>query len=391
MNRGGKPRIVHVITQLELGGAQQNTLDTCARLDRERFDVYLLAGHGGLLDAEAARIEKLDLRLLHHLVRPIAPLADRKAFVEIRGHLRQIRSTGTAPLLVHTHSSKAGIVGRLAARAVGATAIVHTIHGFGHPAIRNPILRRFAIATERYLAPRTDRFIAVSRANIDEGRALGLFRTTPVELIRSGFSLDAFAAPTLTQQAARDALRVPLDSQVVGMVACLKPQKAPLDFVDTAASIARRRPGVHFVLAGDGELREAVEARIAAKGLRERFHVLGWRDDIPLVLRALDVFMLTSRWEGLPRSVVQALASGVPVVANRVDGVADVIEDRRTGFVVEPGDIESAAARTLDLLADPALGARFIAAAQPLLPEFDVHAMVAAQESLYDALLAARA
>lgn len=384
---GPRATIVHVITQLELGGAQQNTLDTCARLDRTEFDVVLLAGGGGYLDAAAARIPSLDFRTLSHLVRPISPLRDRAGYLEIRRHLRELRGKSPRPIVVHTHSTKAGVLGRLAARAEGADAIVHTIHGFGHPALGNPLLRAIGVFAEKHLAPRTDRFIAVSRANIEEGERLGLFARTPVELIRSGFDLEAFRAKDLSKARARAELDLSGDAPIVGMIACLKPQKAPLDFAAIAALVARERGDAHFVIAGDGELRVELEARVRELGLADRFRLLGWRDDVPRILRALDVFVLTSRWEGLPRSVVQAMAAGVPVIATAVDGTRDVVVDAVTGFAIAPGDVETGARRVLELLAEPSLGERMAAQAASNVAEFDVDAMVRAQERLYrDAL-----
>lgn len=385
-----RPIIVHIITQLELGGAQQNTLDTCERLARERFRVVLLAGEGGMLDSAAARIPDLDFRLLRHLVRPVAPLTDRRAFREVREHLHQLQSEPGARIVVHTHSSKAGIVGRLAARSAKVAAIVHSIHGFGHPALRNPLLKAFAIRAEQWLAPRTNRFIAVSRANIEEGQRLGLFARTPVELIRSGFELDAFRAAGLTRNEARQRLGLPENAPIVGTVACLKPQKGPLDLPEIARAVLAKHPDAHFVLAGDGELREPLERRIAELGQTDRFHVLGWRDDVPTVLRALDVFLLTSRWEGLPRSVVQAMTSGIPVVANAVDGVPDVVVDGTTGYLIRPGDLDTAAQRVLELLRDPGLATRLNRAAQAKVAEFDVNAMVRAQERIYADVLGSR-
>jgi len=148
-----------------------------------------------------------------------------------------------------------------------------------------------------------------------------------------------------------------------------------------------KRPETHFVLAGDGELRQPLERRIAELGLSDRFHLLGWRDDVPTVLRALDVFLLTSRWEGLPRSVVQAMTSGVPVVANAVDGVPDVVIDGETGFSVEPGDLATAVQRVCELLGERDLGARLARAAQAKVAEFDLDAMVGAQQRIYQAVL----
>ena len=381
-----RPVVVHVITRLELGGAQQNTLDTCRLLDRERFACALISGPDGHLDSEAARIEDLDFRIVKDLVRPVAPERDVRAHRAIKGHLAELARE--APIIVHTHSSKAGIVGRLAARGAGVKRVVHTVHGFGHPAFRNPVMRRVAIAAERHVARMTSRFVAVSQANIDEGRALRLFGDAPVELIRSGFDLDEFANPGVTREEARARLDLPADAPVVGTVACLKAQKAPLDFVAAAAAVHRSRPDVHFVIAGDGELRPDVERARDEAGLGDRLHLLGWRDDVPVVLRALDLFWLTSRWEGLPRAVVQAMAARVPVIATAVDGTQDVVRDDETGLSIAPGDTGAFATRTVELLGDAARRDRLTTNASRQLPQFDVHEMVRRLEGLYDALAA---
>lgn len=380
-----RPLVVHVITRLELGGAQQNTLDTCRRLDRARFRVALLAGPGGVLDAEARAVPDLTFETVPNLVREVSPRRDRAAFRWLRGRFAEL-AAGGGPLIVHTHSSKAGIVGRLAARAAGAARIVHTIHGFGHPAFQNPLARALAVALERRAARVTDRFIAVSQANIEEGRALGLFARAPVELIRSGFDLDRFRQPGVTRAEARARLGLPAVGPIVGSIACLKPQKAPLDLVRAAAQVRAAVPDCRFVVAGDGEQRPEVEREIARLRLGDAFALLGWRDDVPQILAALDAFLLTSRWEGLPRSLVQAMAAGVPVVATAADGTRDVVADGRTGFLVPVGDVAGAAARVTQLLRDPALRAELAAAAQAMVPEFDVADMVLRQERLYGQL-----
>lgn len=381
--------VVHVITKLELGGAQQNTLDTCTRLDRGRFDVALLAGPDGALDAVAARIPDLDFRILRYLVRPVHPAIDARGFRELKGHLAALRAARPGqPLIVHTHSSKAGILGRLAARGLGLRNVVHTVHGFGHPAFHSPVTRALALSAERMLARWTRRFVVVSEANRDEGVRLRLFRREQATLIRSGFDLDEFRRPELDRDAARAALGLPAGAPVVGMIACLKPQKAPLDFLALAKRVLARVPECRFVLAGDGELRDAFEARLRALRLEHAVRLLGWRDDVPELLRALDVCVLTSRYEGLPRVVVQAMAAGVPVVANAVDGVNDVIESGVTGFSQPPGDLPAMERHVVDLLEDPELRAAIVERSQSVLPQFDVAAMVAQQEALYEELLA---
>jgi glycosyltransferase involved in cell wall biosynthesis len=174
------------------------------------------------------------------------------------------------------------------------------------------------------------------------------------------------------------------------MVACLKPQKAPLDFVETAARVAQERPEALFVIAGDGDLRAAVEARARALGIEARLRLLGWRRDIPDLLAALDVLVLTSRWEGLPRVIPEAIAASVPVVATAVDGSAEILRDGENGFLAAPGDVAGLASRITRLLTHPDLGRKVTAAARPLLEEFDIDRMVRRQEALYSRLLAER-
>jgi glycosyltransferase involved in cell wall biosynthesis len=172
------------------------------------------------------------------------------------------------------------------------------------------------------------------------------------------------------------------------MVAPMKPQKAPLDFVRVAAQVAARKPDTQFLFVGDGELRGAVEAEIARFGLAQSVRLAGWRRDVPAIMRCLDVFVLTSRWEGLPRVYLEALASGVPVVGTRVDGAAEVVRDGVNGYLVAPGDVPGLADRVLWLLANPAAAADMGRRGESLPQEFDIHHMVRRQEEEYTHLLA---
>ena len=176
--------VVHVITQLELGGAQQNTLHTVASLDRARFRPVLVCGPGGLLDAEARALDDVELHFIDELERAIRPGRDLTAARRIGEILRTAADGG--PCLVHTHSSKAGIVGRWAAHRTQIGPVVHTIHGFGHGAVPGRLVRRAVLAVERTMARHTDAFVSVSRANEREGIALGLLGGKPCRIIRSG-------------------------------------------------------------------------------------------------------------------------------------------------------------------------------------------------------------
>ncbi|MBI4401223.1 MAG: glycosyltransferase family 4 protein [Nitrospirae bacterium] len=375
--------VAHIITKLELGGAQQNTLFTVAHLDPARFRSALITGEPGLLDQEARTLPGVAFYQIPSMVRPIRPVADLRALLALTALLKKLK-----PAIVHTHSSKAGILGRLAAWWVGVPIMVHSIHGFGFTRYQHPAVRRVLIALECVAARLTARFFAVSEANRRVGIELGLFNPDRCAVIRSGVDLAAIRQTRVDVPAKKRELGLAPDRPVVGMVAPLKPQKAPLDFVRMAALVHQARPDVGFVLAGDGELRDAVEAEVHRLGLSGAFRLAGWRRDIAEIMRCLDVFVLTSLWEGLPRVYLEALASGVPVVGTRVDGAAEVMQDGINGYLVEPGDVRSLADRVLSLLAHPDEAANMGRNGRSLPPEFDIHEMVRQQEREYERLLA---
>lgn len=392
--RGARASVVHIITRLELGGAQQNTLYTCEFLDRERFDVHLVYGEGGLLDADARLMEHVSLYPLGSLVREISPRDDLAATTEIATVLRQVRERTGLPLIVHTHSSKAGIVGRAAARLAGADVVIHSVHGFGFDVAGHSPMRAVLVGAEKLAARVTDHFITVSKATQAQGVALGLFTAANSSVIYSGIRLERFRLPDRLASDQRAAVRaelgIPADAPLAGMVGNFKPQKSPLDFVEACALALKRVPGAYFVFAGDGELRAEVEARVQALGLTGRLKLLGWRRDIPRVMAALDVLVLTSRWEGLPRVIPQAMAAGKPVVATAVDGSVEAVTEGVTGYLCPPGDYRRIAARMVDLLRDLPTAQKMGAAGRERVAPWDINDMVRQQEKLYERLLTAR-
>jgi glycosyltransferase involved in cell wall biosynthesis len=379
-------RVAHVITRLDLGGAQDNTLHTVAQL-RAPYEAHLLAGPGGMLDAEARQRFGDALTFVPSLVRPIRPVRDLLAVRELARAFRRLR-----PAIVHTHSSKAGILGRAAARLAGVPVVVHSIHGFGFHDRQPAWLRATLVAAERMARPWTTHFVSVAGVHLARGVALGIVDPHRSSVVRSGVHLGALAAAADRAAAAgtgvlRAGLGLPAERPIIGMVACLKPQKAPLDFVEAAARVATRRPDATFVMVGDGPLRAAVEARARALGLDGRVRLLGWRRDVPDLLAAFDVVALTSLWEGLPRVVPEAIAAGRPLVVTAIDGAAELLRHEQHALLVPPSDPAAAAVQILRLLEDPALARRLVAAARPLLAEFDIDRMVREQESLYGRLL----
>lgn len=370
-------RVMLVITRLELGGAQRVVLYTARRLDRRRFTVALVWGPGDRLDGETCAIDGLECIQVPSLVRAVAPASDLRALRDLRRAMRAFR-----PDVVHTHSSKAGILGRLAAKLEGVPTVVHTVHGFGFTPLQ-PLPMRFAFrSAEKVLARWTDHFITVSETDRRRGVEIGLFTGDRSTVIRAGIDLEGFRSAG-GGDAVRKQLGIPGQVPLVTQVGNFKPQKAPLDFVRVAAATAERFPETWFVMVGDGPLRPAAEELARTLGVAERVVFCGWWDDVPALLDATTVSVLTSVHEGLPCSVVEALAAGVPVVATAVDGTVEVVRPGDNGYLAPVGDVRALADGVCRLLGDPEERARMAALARDGLGEFDRDVMVRQQEELY--------
>lgn len=386
--------VVHLITKLELGGAQENTLHTAAHLDRACFDVGLWSGPGGMLDAEAAAVPALDLRTFPSLRREVHPVADGRAFFDLVRALRNERRAHAArggdpgAFILHTHSSKAGILGRAAGRAAGVPLIVHSIHGFGFHDGQDPRAYALFLNAERAAAHATSAFISVSYANLAEARAKGVvLPSQPAVVVRSGFDLDRFYADSLRGPALRAELGLGADDEVLVAVANLKPQKDPLTLIRALPLVLRERPRVVLLYAGDGELRPQVEAEIARLGLEARVRLLGWRRDVPALIGAADLVVLSSIFEGLPRSAVQAVVARRPFVGTRVDGTSEIIRSGKNGWLVEPRDADALARGIVRGLQTRPVDAENVVRVRA----WSATRMVEDQEHLYRALIDGRA
>ncbi|MCB0106304.1 MAG: glycosyltransferase family 4 protein [Caldilineaceae bacterium] len=383
-----KIRVLHPITRLIIGGAQENTLLTAALLDKAEWDVAVLCGpqtgsEGSLI--ETAQEWGVALTIEPTLVREINPLKDLLALLRMVRLMRQGNYT-----IVHTHSSKAGILGRWAAKLAGVPIIVHTVHGWGHHDRQHPLIRAYYILLEKLTLLITDKLIVVSSLNTTKGLADGIGRAEDYVVIRSGIELGRFGHPQVPRSEARAAWGIPNDVPVVGTVTRLSPQKAPLDFVRAAALIAQRHPQTWFMMVGDGPLRGEVEALAAELGIADHLVLTGLRRDVPELMAAFDFFALSSLWEGLPRVLPQAMATGLPIVATACDGSAEAITDGENGFLVPPGEPAQLAERLCQLLADPALAEQMGVTGQERVGEFSDERMVAQIAALYRELLSRR-
>lgn len=367
---------------MDLGGAQRAVLHLSRGLDTRRFEQMVITGDGGLLLSELSTISTVKHRTIPEMTRRIGPGGawdDIRSVRKICEILRLFR-----PDIVHTHTPKAGIVGRWAARLARVPQIVHTYHGFGFSP-QHPVWQKtFYVGLERATARITSQFVAVSDPNRVLGQSYGIFRREECALIRSGVDFADFRAMGTDKIKKKIELGFAPSDKIVGVVASFTPAKALHLFLEAAATIAKEIPGVCFVIAGDGSLRPKLEAQAERLGIGSALRMLGWRHDVPELLRTFDVFLLTSLWEGLPRSLVEAFLSGVPAVASHVDGIAEVVQEGRNGFLVPPRNTSAMAAAVIRLLKDEPLRQSMGEQARSSVDGFSVEKMLKDYSELYE-------
>jgi glycosyltransferase involved in cell wall biosynthesis len=378
-------KMCHVITRLIVGGAQENTLLTCALLDRARYAPLLVSGPQtgpeGDLRGEAARLA-VPTRIVSTLVRQPAPPRDLASALRLWRLFARER-----PVIVHTHSSKAGIVGRLAARWARVPVVVHTVHGWGFHARTPPVRRATYVGLERLAARWTDRLVVVSERDREKGLREAIGSQGQYVLIRSGIDLAPYRDAARHRATIRESLGIPPAAFVLGAVTRLAPQKDPLTLVRAAADVLRRRPDTYLLLVGDGPLRGELERLAASLGVLGRVRLTGIRRDVPALMGAFDVFLLTSLWEGLPRVIPQAMAAGVPIVATGVDGIGEAVEDGVTGLLAPPGSPARLAERVLEIVTAPERGRALALRASARTGEFELATMLRRLDALYTELL----
>lgn len=338
-------RVVRVITRLNIGGPSIQAITLSRRLSAAGFETLLL--HGALGEGEGDMttlmpLDGVDARYVAALRRPISPLSDLLAFWRVFREIRRVR-----PRIVHTHMAKAGAVGRLAAvfynrfcRPRHSARLVHTYHGhvfegyFGSPSTR------LFLFVERWLGRRTDALVAISpQVRHDILHTYGIGTEARTCLVPLGFDLERFLAIDDPFRArARMALSIPRDAVVVSTVGRLTAIKQHSLFIEMAARLIAANPRMLFLIVGDGELRPALAAQVTALGIAANVRFLGWRGDLDVIYGGTDVFVLTSRNEGTPVALIEAMASGVAAVSTDVGGVRDVIASAAAGTRVPFGD-----------------------------------------------------
>jgi len=380
--------ICHLITRLIIGGAQENTVLTCRGLAQRGHQVTLVAGpetgpEGSLWGkAEAAGCELLRVALLRRAVRP---WSDWQAARELRRLFRRMQ-----PEVVHTHSSKAGILGRWAAAQSGIPVVVHTIHGMSFNRTQGRITQMLYCGLERRAAKYTTAFVAVADAMVDQAVAAGIAPRDRFVTIRSGMETDQFVPNADLRRRRRAAWGVTDADVVVGTIARLFVNKGYEEIMAAMPSAVAREPRIRFVWIGDGAHRARYERRLEAMGLRDRVRMLGLvhPDAVASAINGFDIVLHASRWEGLPRAVVQGLLTEVPAVCFDNDGAPEVVRPEETGILVSLGDVRGLSDALVRLATDAELRARLGRRGRALcLTAFDAHNMVNDLEGLYVRLL----
>lgn len=329
---------------------------------------------------EALSLGDLTLYRSRHLKGPINFLSDLLATIEMVRFIKKNKID-----IVHTHSSKAGILGRWAGALAKVKIIIHTVHGWSFNDFQKPFLRDLYGRLERLSAKFTDKIIVVSNHDRQKGLEHKIGSEDKYSLLRYGIERPQFGTK---DPSVRKELGISDDALVVGTIACFKPQKELEDFVRLAFLIREVFPQARFLMVGDGILRKKIEKRIAEFNLGPQFILAGWRRDIPRVLSAMDVFVLTSLWEGLPIAVLEAMVSRVPVVATHTGGISEIIAEGETGFLVPCHDMPSMLEKINTLLRDASLKERIIQRAEQCIDgKFDTKTMVKAHEDLYQELV----
>ena len=389
--------MVRVITRLNIGGPSIQATCLTTALEPHGFATRLL--HGRLGDGEGDMSYLIapgaDAAFIPQLRRPLSPIQDYRAFVRLYGEMSRVR-----PAIVHTHMAKAGMLGRLAAALYNLTRgsaprarVVHTYHGHVLDGYFSAFMTTVFITLERMLASATDTIVAISPAIRDElldRHRIGA--ASQYRVVALGFDLAPFAAiDAPAREAARRDLALPVGVPVVATVGRLTAIKQHRLFLDVIKRVVAAHPHAIALIAGDGELRSDLEGYAASLGLSGNVRFLGWRRDLATIYGATDVFLLTSRNEGTPVALIEAMASGVPGVSTDVGGVKDVIDSPDVGLLAPFGDASALAAHVNALVADPArrsaMGARACAG---VITRYSIDRLVTDIAALYRDLLRER-
>jgi glycosyltransferase involved in cell wall biosynthesis len=346
-------RVLHIITRLDPGGSATNTIETAARLDRRRFDVFLISGLTADIDNIEALLKAKNIPYVFFsdLQREIHPWKDIKAFFQLYTFIRRRHFD-----IVHTHSSKAGILGRWAAKCAGVKVIIHTPHGHIFYGYFSKALTRIFIWIERITALITDRIITLTNRGKKEHIEFKIGHPDQFITIYSGIDMGKIVEQSLEQRSLlKSRFNIPQKSFIIGSVARLDPIKGTAFLIDAMAKVIKGHPQAHLLLVGDGSERVKLENQCAALGLQNHVSFVGFQPDPQPFIEIMDVFVLASLNEGMGRVLLEARMLSKPVIATHVGGISEIVDDGKNGFLVPPKDTDALNRRILQLIEDPIL------------------------------------
>ncbi len=384
-----KIKVAHIITRLIVGGAQENTISTVLGLmDNPEYEVTLITGPGlgpeGSLEKKA-RAQGIIPVIINQMRREINPLRDCVVFFQLLRHFIKNKYD-----IIHTHSSKAGILGRLAAYVARCPVIIHTIHGLAFHPYEKKWRNVLYIFLEKICARLSTRIITVSDTMRDKALAAGVGIKERFVTIYSGMDIDSFITCGQFRESTRKKLKIAPDDLVVGKVARLFHLKGHDFVIDCAREIIKKYPSSKFLFVGDGILKDELMEKIRSYGLENHFIFTGLvpPDKIPLFISAMDVLVHASLREGLARALPQAMAAGRAVVALDIDSANEIVIDGKTGFLIAPDNKKSFTEAVIKLLSDNTLRTKMGSAGRKIVvPQFSINFMVDKIESLYRELL----
>lgn len=389
-----KIKVIHVITRFDKGGSAEDTFLTVRGLDQARYDVVLIKGtsspgDSGDPETEAvqanvntAREHHVRLICLRHLVRDLKPFSDLATFFSL---LRIIRRE--KPHIVHTHTSKAGILGRWVAWFCRVPIIVHTPHGHVFWGYFNSWQTRLFILLERWTARITNAIVTITPQEKEDHLRFHIAPEEKFTVIHSGVDLRTFRADLYQPSETKALLGIPPEMMVVGTVGRLTPVKGQEVLIRAASGLIRRGEKIFLVLLGDGELRRDLEELSLRLDIAGYVRFLGWRPDVAWIMAVCDIFCLPSRNEGMGKVLVEAMAMGIPIIASNIGGIKDIVRSEENGVLVPVGDAAAWAEAIARLCRDPERRRRMGDAGRQIAPHYSVEAMIKMIDRMYRKLL----
>jgi glycosyltransferase involved in cell wall biosynthesis len=387
------PKILHIITRLDMGGSAQNTLLTCLKLS-PKFEMVLVCGlsqESGMTGSEKkavdtqmnkARVNGVKIIQTPSLLRRISPVNDIRAMCDLVRLIKIER-----PDVVHTHTSKAGTLGRIAAKIARIPIIMHTPHGHVFVGHFGPILSRIFLWIEKLFVPLTDRVVALTKGECRDYTDLNLYPKDQLVQIPSGVDIEKFKQVRVSVFEKKRSLGLAQNGLVVGFIGWLLPIKGPMHLLKAMEDVWQDYDDTVLVFIGKGDLDVDLRAEALKTNANGKVHFLGWRKDIDEIMPIFDIFVLPSLNEGMGRVLVEAMAAGKPVVASNVGGIPDLVKHEHNGLLVPPGDEKALAASIRQLIDNPQKAKLMGQRGRELCDKFSLEAMIGKIDNLYQELL----